>query len=176
MRLLLPLALLALGIGGGAGAGLWLRPTPADAPVDVAALETDPGAPCGPEPEAAQDHAASGSSSEAAAGHDYIRLANQFVVPLLDGGEVTSLVMLSLSVEVPAGQEETVGLLEPKLRDLFLQALFDHANTGGFDGLFTSQSAMRELRDALLRAAQAELGGLVTDVLVLDLVRQEQRP
>lgn len=169
MRLLIPLVLLALGLGGGVGAGLVLAPS------GEAAMPEAITAPCGEvaaavPPEIGRGAGPSGGESAA---HDYLRLNNQFVVPLLQEGEVDSLVMLSLSVEVPAGQEEQVLLREPKLRDAFLQVLFDHANTGGFDGLFTAQSAMRELRAALLAGAQDEVGPLVTDVLILDIVRQD---
>lgn len=164
------------------GAGLLLKPAPTQ--------EALPN-PCGDSPapegdahaEAQEAHAETGdahaedeehASDGDAEAHDYVRLNNQFVIPLLSEGHVASLAMLSLSVEVPAGQEEKVLLMEPKLRDIFLQVLFDHANTGGFDGLFTAQSAMRELRISLLSAAQDEMTGMVTDVLITDIVRQDQ--
>lgn len=171
MRFLLPLILLLLGLSGGVGAGLVLAPSePATSKASEIAT------PCGPVPEASDAAAHAPAAEEAveeAVEHNYVRLNNQFVVPLLTEGEVDALVMLALSVEVPAGQEEQVAAVEPKLRDLFLQVLFDHANVGGFDGLYTAQSAMRELRGALRTAAQDELGALVTDVLITDLVRQD---
>jgi hypothetical protein len=166
--LLLPLVLLLLGLGGGVGAALVLSP----ATVEETALPN----PCG-EPAAASDSAAAEAVAEEDhddSSHTYVRLNNQFVVPLLVDGEVDAMAMLSLSVEIPAGQEEAIHEREPKLRDIFLQVLFDHANTGGFDGLFTGQSAMRELRGSLLDAAQEEMGGLVKNVLITDVVRQDQ--
>ncbi len=168
-RLLLPLVLLLLGLGGGVGAALVLSPSKPE----EAALPN----PCGELPDPASASAEMADEPEPdreSAGYSYVRLNNQFVVPLLDEGEVDALAMLSLSVEVPSGQEEAVHMMEPKLRDIFLQVLFDHANTGGFDGLFTAQSAMRELRGALLDAAQDEVGNIVTDVLITDIVRQDQ--
>ncbi len=68
---------------------------------------------------------------------EYVKLNNQFVVLVMEGAEIQSLVILSLSVEVAAGQAELVYAREPKLRDTFLRVLFDHANMGGFDGPFT---------------------------------------
>jgi flagellar FliL protein len=174
-KLLIPLVLLLVGVGGGVGAGLALSPAPAEE--EMAALAN----PCGDVP-AAGSHAAEEAPAEDAtdegeepgtAGRDYVRLNNQFVVPVVEGSEVASLVLLSLSVETPAGQQDAVLMIEPKLRDAFLQVLFDHANTGGFEGMFTAASAMRTLRAALLRAAQAEAGDLVTDVLIVELVRQD---
>lgn len=169
MRVLLPLLLLILGLGGGVGAGLLLAPAEPGVASEVTA-------PCGPAPEpvGATARTDGGAGEESGAGHDYVRFNNQFVIPLLTEGQVDALVMMSLSLEVPAGQQEHVQAQEPKLRDAFLQVLFDHANVGGFDGLYTAQSAMRRLRGALLAAAQEELGPLVADVLITDLVRQDQ--
>ncbi len=189
-RLLVPLILLFVGLGGGVGAGLMLMPPAGD---EAAAELANP---CGDVPPPSEhEHAAApeggdehhaaeasedghGSPEEHVAEdgtpvHDYVKLNNQFIVPIMTEGQVASLIQLSLSVEVPSGQQETVILMEPKLRDSFLRVLFDHANTGGFDGLFTASSAMRGLRASLLDAAQEALGKMVTDVLILDLVRQD---
>ena len=103
----------------------------------------------------------------------YARLNNQFVVPVVRDEKVQSLVVLSLSLEVAPGSEADVFAHEPKLRDLFLQVLFDHANTGGFDGAFTASTNMRVLRDALRRVAVEDVGLGIRDVLILDIVRQD---
>lgn len=177
MRILLPILLLAAGVGAGAGAGLILAPTsPADAAdygeaASALTVATDHGAeaPVVDDVPAAGHDEAGGSVSD----FDYVRFNNQFVIPVVEGAEVVSLVLLSLSVEVPAGQEDAVLLIEPKLRDVFLQVLFDHANTGGFEGMFTATSAMRALRASLLAAAHDEIGALVSDVLIVELVRQD---
>ncbi|MBP1805073.1 flagellar basal body-associated FliL family protein [Rubellimicrobium aerolatum] len=188
-RLLIPLVLLLLGLGGGVGAGLMLAPAPVEEP--TAELANPCGVPPGGEAvvPGEEEHAIAegehaegepAEDGEAATGedglptHDYVKLNNQFVVPLLNEGRVEALVLMSLSLEVPPGKQETTLALEPKLRDAFLQVLFDHANTGGFDGLYTASSAMRGLRSALVRGAQDAVGELVTDVLILDLVRQDK--
>ncbi|NAZ37288.1 flagellar basal body-associated protein FliL [Rubellimicrobium sp. CFH 75288] len=161
MRLLVPAVLLVLGLGAGAGAGLLLaRPEPEEAASCAPASEP---------PSSGVPPAARPPGSP----RDYVRLNNQFVVPVLRDGLVASLVLLSLSVETADGRQEEVLAVEPKLRDLFLQVLFDHANAGGFEGVFTAASAMRSLRGALLAATRADLGDLVSDVLVTDLVRQD---
>lgn len=152
MRKLLPLLLIALGALGGGGAGYMLRPAaapPADAPPpDSAAL--DP------------------------ANRAYVKLANQFVVPVMDGGRVGALVVLSLSLEVPAGRSEAAFAEEPRLRDEFLRILFDHANAGGFRGTFTDPGKLLPLRRAFLEAARKVLGAAgVSDVLITDIVRQD---
>ncbi len=83
------------------------------------------------------------------------------------------MVVLSLSLEVSAGNAEAVYAREPRLRDAFLQALFDHANTGGFRGAFTDGSNLVILRRALKEKATALLGGMVRDVLITEIARQD---
>lgn len=153
MRKLLPLILLLVGTGAGIGAGIALRPAPEPAAEGEAAPVAAPKAP----PEELE----------------YVKLPSQFVIPLLEGGRVGSLVVLSLSLEVPVGQTETVHAREPKLRDEFLRVMFEHANTGGFRGTFTDTSNLVVLRRALLEAARKALGDSVTDVLITDIVRQD---
>lgn len=123
---------------------------------------------------AAAGHGGSGHGDEVVGGHDYVKLPNQFIVPVMEDGEVAALMLLSLSVEVPAGANDGIASIEPKLRDSFLRVLFDHANTGGFAGMFTASGAMRPLRAALLDAAAAASEGLVTDVLIVDMVREDR--
>lgn len=153
LRKILPLLLAVLGLAGGAGAGLYLRPAP---PPDEAGAEAD--APDAPAPEAAPD---------------YVKLNNQFVVPILEKGRVTSMVIMSLSLEAAQGNSETIYSREPKLRDAFLQVMFDHANAGGFRGTFTDGANLVLLRRALKEVAVRTLGDIVTDVLIVDIVRQD---
>lgn len=161
---LLPVLLAVIGLAGGVGAGYVMRQPP---PVEVA---VDP---CGDAAgEAAGSDAAEAETSEDA-DHDYVKLNNQFVVPIVDEGRVGSLVVMALSLEVPAGQTEMVYEREPKLRDAFLQVMFDHANAGGFKGAFTSSTRMTVLRNALREVARKTLGPSVSDVLIIEFVRQD---
>ncbi len=153
LRKLLPVLLALFGLGAGLGAGLFLRPVPEE----------------GASP-AEEEHS---EGEEEALPPDYVKLNNQFVVPILDEGRVVSLVVLSLSLEVAAGNTETVYAREPKIRDAFLQVLFDHANTGGFRGSFTDGSNLVLLREALTEKAIGVLGPVVTDVLITEIARQD---
>ena len=171
MKILIPLVLLLVGTGGGVGAGLMLKPAE---PETVLAE-----APCGPLAEGQGEAAVHEAAAHAEAAEDadstkaYVRLQNQFIVPVVDEGHVSGLVVLSLSVEVPESGKEEVLMREPRLRDSFLQVLFDHANTGGFDGTFTDTATMRGLRQALTLAAQEAVGPQASSVLITDLVRQD---
>lgn len=149
LRRLIPVVLVVAGAGLGVGAGLALRPPP---------TEEGP-APEPPEPEVGE--------------REYVRLPSQFVVPLLDSGRVSGLVVLSLSLEVPPGMTDTVFAREPKLRDEFLRVLFDHANHGGFRGTFTDGATLAPVRRALLEAARKVVGNDVSGLLITDIVRQD---
>lgn len=170
MQKILPVLLALIGLGLGGGAGFLLRP-----PVEeVVTID-----PCGDSDThgavTPEDHAGDigHGEEEGALVHDYVKLNNQFVVPVVEHGDVVALVILSISLEVAAGNSEAVYLREPKLRDVFLQVLFDHANAGGFDGAFTQSNTMDVLRSSLLEVARKTLGAVVTDVLIVDIVRQD---
>ncbi len=170
-KLLLPLILLIVGIGGGVGAGLFLSPPDAGTDAAEAAVEC-------PEPAEdgvahAEERPTPASATGPTEGRDYARLNNQFVVPVVKNEQVVALVVLSLSVEVDTGHNQDVFSQEPKLRDSFLQVLFDHANSGGFDGTFTSTTNMRSLRNGLRESARRIVGGVVHDVLIVEIVRQD---
>lgn len=103
---------------------------------------------------------------------EYVKLANQFVIPVILDGEVEAMVVLSLSIEVAQGQSEGVYQKEPKLRDRFLFAMFRHANSGGFDGNYTDADRLNLLRNALLSEASDVLGSAVSNVLITDFAKQ----
>jgi flagellar FliL protein len=195
---LIPAILALFGLVAGAGAGLFLRPSAPhseakaedgaheEAPAHGEALaHGEPSADSG-EPdhgteapagdglggEAKDSHAAPAEKGDKPT-HDYVKLNNQFVVPVVQNGRVAALVILSISLEVTAGTSEKVYQVEPKLRDGFLQVMFDHANAGGFMGTFTDGSNMILLREALREVAQSTLGADVSDVLIVDIVRQD---
>ncbi|MEO9777873.1 MAG: flagellar basal body-associated FliL family protein [Sedimentitalea sp.] len=104
---------------------------------------------------------------------EFVKLNNQFVVPIVQADRVAALVVLSLSLETQAGARERVFEREPKLRDMFLRVLFDHANMGGFDGSFTRPGKLDVLRQSLADVAQKELGDDVESVLITDIARQD---
>jgi hypothetical protein len=133
-------------------------------------------APHGSVPSAAESHGGGGPSELGAGGEaeaEFVKLNNQFVVPVVAEGRVAALVVMSVSLEVAPGAREAVFSHEPKLRDSFLRVLFDHANAGGFDGIFTTSENLGTLRMALLEAARSVLGDRVADVLILDMMRQD---
>ena len=159
IKKLLPVILLFIGAGAGVGAGIFLRPEPE--PVAVAMDD-----------ETAKVEAEE-KEEEGPSEYEYFKMSNQFVVPVINDDQVQALVVLSLSVEVPIGQKDAIYSKEPKLRDSYLQVLFDHANIGGFDGAFTNANNLAVLRGALREVAQKDMGEQVNDVLIVEIARQD---
>lgn len=152
MRKLMPILMAFGGVAAGIGAGLALLPGPED-------------------PKAGMDPAAAADMPPAE--RDYVRLPKQFVVPVVEDERVAAMVVLSLSLGTTPGASDAVFAREPKLRDALLQVMFDHANSGGFGGAFTDAAALDPLRRQLTEAAQAVLPGIVSEVLVVEVARQD---
>ncbi|EKE43772.1 flagellar basal body-associated protein FliL [Oceaniovalibus guishaninsula JLT2003] len=102
-----------------------------------------------------------------------MKLANQFVVPVISDGAIASMVVLALSLQVAPGSSDTVFSREPILRDRMLRVMLDHANAGGFSGAFTGTRRMDDLRRALIEAARPILGDVLNDVLITEIARQD---
>lgn len=169
---LLPIILAAVGVGGGIGTGLMLKPAPEEMAKEMPGED---------EAHADEKHGAAEKEEKHAGASEkddmetmeYVKLNNQFLVPIVADQSVQSLVVMSLSVEVSAGESEAVYAREPKLRDAFLQVLFDHANIGGFRGEFTNAKNLNVLRNALTEIAQTIVGDAVVGVLITDIARQD---
>lgn len=129
---------------------------------------------------AAHEDAAAASAAKAG-GHgkgangpmSYYRFPSQFFVPVMHGDRLDGMMVLTLTIEMPADLEEDVYKKEFRLRDAFLRTLLIHANTGGFDGNFTIEPRMRRLREALMATAAEVSADMITDVLIEDIARQD---
>lgn len=167
MKKLLPLIVLVLFASLGLTAGKFLQPAPPETE-EVAAEDAET-------PQVAEaKNETTGTSGSAGRPVDYVKMNNQFVVPIVENERVAALIVLSLSIEVPEGKQEDVLRKEPKIRDSFLQVLFTHANLGGFSGEFTQPVKLNSLRRSLLEVAQRDIGKeLAYDVLILEIARQD---
>lgn len=182
--ILIPLTLLILGMGAGIGAGIALKtPKSADhAPSSStedhrentsAAADFEGQAPSADTRSSVKSTNTDPKPTHSNPEPEYVKLNSQFIVPVLEGGRVASLVVLSLSLEVMPPNGELVLSREPKIRAAFLQELFDHANNGGFRGSFTEAGNLVHLRKALKEQAVTIMGQIVTDVLITDIARQD---
>ena len=171
MKLLVPLVIALVGLGAGVGAGIALKPAPEEH-AEAASCEHPPCEDAAHDPFAAGGHDGPGEDVELA----YVPLQKPFVVPVFDGDKVVAMVVLSLSVEVPADHEPeaVVEAIEPRLRDGLLKAMFLHANSDGFSGTFTTGRKIEDLKASLLASARQVMGrDAVFDVLITDIARQD---
>ncbi len=170
MGKLLPVLLVLIGIGGGGGAGYVLRPAPVEQPASETgeAHETDAHSADSHD----GGHKDDGHSEEADL-PAYVKLNNQFIVPVVYQDEVSALVVLSLTLETTADATTSLYNQEPKIRDMALRVLFNHAYSGGFDGHFTTPEKLDVLRMNLRDAVNELSGGKVHDVLITDIIRQD---
>ncbi|WP_424966438.1 MULTISPECIES: flagellar basal body-associated FliL family protein [unclassified Dinoroseobacter] len=162
MAKLLPVILLIIGLAGGGAAGYFLRPPPPPPPEpDTAEVEEE------------LPKLTTEETYDQNANYEYVKLNNQFVVPVVRDGRVASLVVMSITLEVTNGVRADIYAREPRIRDALLAVLFDHSNSGGFDGVFTESFTLKTLRVALREAARSMIGEDIKDVLVMDIVRQD---
>ncbi|WP_271950818.1 flagellar basal body-associated protein FliL [Ruegeria faecimaris] len=168
MKKLLPILFLLVGLGGGIGAGIAMSPSgkTKDGDMDKSAAA---------EPKKAKEKATKTKSDkkDTSSKYEYLKMTKQFVIPVVKSDRIAALVTMSLSLETKPGVAETIYEFEPKLRDGFLQVLFDHANTGGFNGNFTESDNLDLVRKALLQVAKKDLGDDVLQVLIMSVNRQD---
>lgn len=163
MKKIFPILLVLLGIGGGGAAGVFLKPPMPSG--DKAAKETAEAPQITTEDDPADNRPASDRA--------FVKVGKQTIIPILDGGETRALMLFELAVDVPAGRENIVHEMEPRLRDAFLRELFQMSYTGAFLTNFTDDRVIEELRRNLTRAAREQIGDDAREVLILDVMRQE---
>ena len=166
---LAPVIFLVVGLGAGVGAGLFLAPPQkpgdsADEKVDAYEGKADSKKPDKPKTSETKDKDGD---------YGFLKMTKQFVVPVVKDDAIDAMVTMTLSLEADPAITDRFYAIEPKLRDAFLQVLFDHANTGGFDGIFTESGNLDILRKSLLEAARKDLGDDVTKVLIQSVNRQD---
>lgn len=104
---------------------------------------------------------------------DYAKLDKHFIIPVVEEGAVSALVVVTMAIEVDTENRDLVFEHEPKLRAEFLNVFFNHAQSGGFSGVFIQTQLMNDLRASLNAAAQSVLGDVASQVLITSLTRQD---
>jgi|GEM_PF-142639 len=160
-----------------ASAGTGQAAAEAQAPPPASAVPAAPQEGREPSAQSTSPAEAAGSGGHGGAadstGTAWFKFPQQFFVPVLYDGRLDSTMIMTLSVEMPSAARETVYGHEIKLRDALLRQLLIHANTGGFDGNFTSEAQLRKLRDSLTATAQAVVPA-IAGILIGDIARQER--
>lgn len=189
MKLLTPVLLTLVGLAAGVGAGIALKPiakeersmTCLEAPTGVADGSTTA------QDIAGQDAVLDDCRSEddpfaPAVAHEkppagdlsFVPMDKPFVVPVFSDEKVQAMVVVSLAIEAETDAAHAIEAVKPRLRDSFLNVMFRHANTGGFDGSFTAGRKLKDLKSALLSAAREVLMDIpVEEVLITEIARQD---
>lgn len=169
MKKLLPIIMLLVGVGAGVGAGIALKPEPAPPAEDAEMAEGAEYDEKSAAKKEMKEEAADGPPS----GREYVKLVDQFIIPVVNDSSVTSLILVTLTLEVASGATESVFQAEPRIRGALLQAMFDHANIGGFNGAFTNSSKLEPLRQTFVDVARSVYGEDIYDVLIVQITRQD---
>jgi hypothetical protein len=167
LKKLLPLIGLIIGFAGGAVAAIFLAP-----PAEPTEMTEDGHTTSDGSNTSSDDHANEDGTSEAS-DSELVKLANQFVVPVILGERVQAMVILTVALEVEQGTSDQVHLLEPKLRDQFLAELFGLAAIGGFEDNIISRKTLDLVRKVLSEKAKSVLAQKSAQVLITDMVRQD---
>ena len=188
MKKLLRLLVPVIALGGGIVGGQTLRPS-GDAmhqadPAAEARGETPEGHGTKSATETDDAHTRQAHHDRASSGHGssgqgdvdertaWFTFPSQFFVPLMRNGDLGAMMIVTLTIETDATDLEKMRQQEHRLRDALLRQLMIQANTGGFDGNFTTEPSQRVLREQLLQAARAATDLTVESVLIEDIARQ----
>lgn len=158
LKKLLPMFSLLLGLAGGGAAAIVLAPDEPDQ--EVAEGEIEKAA------VAVEDHTDN---------LEIVKLSNQFVIPVILNSRVRSMVILTVALEVDAGEADRVRTLEPKIRDSFLIELFNLAAMDGFKDQLVSSDTLELVKKGLTVRAKNVLDLKHVSVLVTDMSRQDVR-
>lgn len=113
-----------------------------------------------------------GEASEAGS-RAYYKFTRQFLVPVVSEGNIQSLVILDLNLEVEPNMTEKIFAVEPKIRDVLMTELLALSNEGRFAERLTDPANYAEIRERLLAAVHRVTSEGVYNVLILDIARQD---
>lgn len=168
-------------IAGGVG-GHFLRS--GGAPAEASTAKADDGkseegqekAPAEKETAKAKDdkHAKSGSKgSGAPGGVAYYKFSREFVVPLLENGRVSSLVILNINLEIDESVSAKMFSMEPAVRDNIMTTLVSLANDGKTFQTLSDIESYESMRALVLMNLKKVVPSGVRNVLILDMARQD---
>ena len=105
--------------------------------------------------------------------YGFLKFSRQFIVPIVTAGNVDTLLIIDINLEVKPAATESAYSQEPKLRDALLTALLRLSNEGAFDEKMLEDENIEDVREQLLYSAREIIGDDVLEVLILSMARQE---
>jgi flagellar protein FliL len=103
----------------------------------------------------------------------YYKFSREFIVPIVRGGRVTSLVILNLNLEADASIEQQLFEMEPKIRDNIMTTLIGLSNDGTTFESMTNVENYESIRSMVLMNLQSVIATGINNVLIVDLAKQE---
>lgn len=126
----------------------------------------------GKKPKKADTHD-DGHGSKASSGSSaYYKFSREFVVPIMRGGQVTSLVILHISLETDSATSEKLFSEEPKLRDNIMTTLIGLSNDGRTLEEPTNISNYETIRSMILMNLKDSIDDGIQNVLIVDMAKQ----
>lgn len=172
MKLILTSVVAIIFVALGSLAGVMLKPT-----VEVAASTTGdantgdyPAEQPAAKKEAKKDDGYGGSSSSDSV---YYKFSREFVVPIMRGGQVESLVILHISLETDESTSDDLFSEEPKLRDNIMTTLIELSNDGRTLIELTDVSNYETMRSMILMNLQTAISDGIKNVLIVDVAKQD---
>jgi len=102
----------------------------------------------------------------------YYKFSREFVVPIMRGGQVKSLVILHISLETDTSTSEKLFSEEPKLRDNIMTTLIGLSNDGRTLEQPTDINNYETIRSMILMNLQDSIDSGIRNVLIVDMAKQ----
>ncbi|MEO0450755.1 MAG: flagellar basal body-associated FliL family protein [Pseudomonadota bacterium] len=103
----------------------------------------------------------------------YYKFSREFVVPIMRGGQVKSLVILHITLETDQGTADDLFSEEPKLRDNIMTTLIELSNDGRTLEELTNVSNYETMRSLVLMNLQSSISDEIKNVLIVDVAKQD---
>lgn len=113
-------------------------------------------------------HGANKSSGASA----YYKFSREFVVPIMRGGQVTSLIILHINLETDTSTADKLFAEEPKLRDNIMTTLIGLSNDGRTLEQPTDIRNYEQIRATILTNLQDSIDEGIQNVLIVDMAKQ----
>jgi len=178
-KLLLPVLLILAAAGGVVGADVVKTRALGEVGVGAHLSEPETNDASQSKPKAKDRAKDKGSHAKASdgggyGGPAYLKFKRQFVVPVMQSDEISALVIMNINLELADGAPEAIYSFEPKLRDALIREMMILSGEGLLGRDLTQPESYETIRKNLLVAAQDVLPEAISNILILDIVRQDQ--
>ncbi|MEO1322133.1 MAG: flagellar basal body-associated FliL family protein [Pseudomonadota bacterium] len=103
----------------------------------------------------------------------YYKFSREFVVPIMRGGQVKSLVILHISLETDPETSDSLFTEEPKLRDNIMTTLIELSNDGRTLEELTNVNNYETIRSMILMNLNDAISDGIKNVLIVDVAKQD---